>query len=315
MTDYDEKVRRLSNTDVFGSISEAQLIEIARVVRDEVVPAKTVIFRKGDPGDSFYIVHSGEIRVFLTGDDGMETDLNRLGPGDSFGEIALLTEEPRSTDIETSEETHLFVLTKEEFDRVLKEHPDVFKNFIKHVSGMLRRDDRRLQQDTEREYRTTRLSFFDFLFIGFVILLFATIYNLSNPKKINVIPEFFDPEEVPKVELIEAKKEYDKGETIFIDARPSNFFNQKHIKGAINLPLRLFELIYMMDLSEEDKEKDIIIYGRSISALYDEEVARKLILRKHKNVKILKPTLPYMPLFWSGFSQWEKQGYPVEGVE
>ena len=134
MTDNDEKVRRLSETEVFGSIPEEQLAQIAGVVEDRVVPANTVIFRQGDPGDSFYIVHTGRVRVFLTGEDGIETDLSFLNPGNSFGEISLLTDEPRSTDIESVEETHLFVLKKNEFERVLQEHLAVFKNFIRHMS-------------------------------------------------------------------------------------------------------------------------------------------------------------------------------------
>ena len=153
MTDNKEKISRLVETDIFGSVPEEQLIEIAKILRDETVPAKTVLFRKGDPGDSFYIVHSGKIRVFLEGEDGVETDLTRLGPGDSFGEMALLTEEPRSTNIETIEKTHLFVLAKEEFDGILKKYPDVYRNFIRHMSGLLKREDRRIQEESEWEYQ------------------------------------------------------------------------------------------------------------------------------------------------------------------
>jgi len=58
----------------------------------------------------------------------------------------------------------------------------------------------------------------------------------------------------------------------------------------------------MMELSEVDKAKKIIVYGRSISSRSDEEVARKLILRGHKNIEILD----------GGLSTWKKKGYPVE---
>jgi len=100
MTGKNEKENRLSDTEVFGSMRKEQLVEIAQVIQGKVVPANTIIFRQGDPGDSFYIINSGKIRVFLRGEDGVETHLKQLGPGDSFGEIALLTDEPRSTYIE-----------------------------------------------------------------------------------------------------------------------------------------------------------------------------------------------------------------------
>ena len=313
MPDQNEKLSRLANTDIFRSIPEEQLAEIAKVLKDRDVPPNTVLIRKGDPGDSFYIVDSGKLRVFLKGKDGVDTNLNWLGPGDSFGEMALLTDEPRSTNIEAVEETRLLVLTKEELDGVLRKNPDLYKNFVKYISKLVKEDDRKIQEETEREYRTTRLSIFDFVFIGVVILIFATIFNLSNPNKINVLPKFYDQEEIPKVDLQNAKEEFDKGETIFVDARPANFYDKRHIKGAINLPMPSFEINYMY-MSNQETVKDIIVYGRSIGAQYDEAVARQLQLYGHDNVQILKGTRQLMPLRWFALDAWEERGYPVEGT-
>lgn len=312
MSDEKEKLSRLADTDIFGSVPEEQLLEIAKVLKDMVVPANTILFRKGDPGDSFYIVHAGKIRVFLRGEDGVETNLNWFGPGNSFGEMALLTDEPRSTDIETVEETHFFVLTKEEFNRILNKHPDVFRNFIKHMADLLKREDRRIQKENEEEYRTTRLSISDFIFIGIVILIFATIFNFSNPNSINIIPEFYDRNEISKVDLEYAREKFDRGNAIFVDARPANFFDQLHIKGAINLPLPSFEINYMY-MAKQDKNKEIIVYGRSIGALYDEKVATQLKLRGHDNVQILMGRHQYLPLRWFALDTWKEDGYPVEG--
>ncbi len=312
MAQKNEKESRLSDTDVLRSVPREQLVKIAQVVQDKVVPAHTLIFRRGDQGDSFYIINSGKVRVFLRAEDGVETDLNELGPGDSFGEMALLTDEPRSTDIEAVEETQLFILTKKEFDRVLRDHPEVYKRFIKYLTEILRRDERSIQEEAERQYRAPKLSLFDFVFIGAVILIFATIFNLSNPNRIDVMPKFYDAEEIPKVDISLAKAKYDEGETLFVDARPSRFFDQRHIKDAISIPSALFDIMYMMELGEVDKEKKIIVYGRSISTLYDEEVARKLILYGHKNVQILGAGYQYKPLTWGALSRWRKNGYPVE---
>ena len=313
MSDKKEKISRLAETAIFRSVPEEQLVEIANVLKFQHVPANEILFRKGDPGDSFYIVDSGKLRAFLRGEDGVETDLNWLGPGDSFGEMALLTDEPRSTDIEAVEETHLFVLSKEEFDGVLKKYPDIYKNCIKHVSNLLKREDERILEETEREYQITRLRISDFVFIGIVIIFFATIFNLSNPNRISVLPKLYDPEEISKVDMAYAKKKFDEGKSIFVDARPANFYDKRHIKGALNLPLPSFEINYMY-MSDEDKEKDIIIYGRSIGALYDEAVARQLELLGHENVKILEGKHQFLPLRWFALDTWEEMGYPVEGT-
>jgi rhodanese-related sulfurtransferase len=163
-----------------------------------------------------------------------------------------------------------------------------------------------------------------------VILLFALIYNLSNPRKISVWPKFYDAEEISKVNLSQAKKKFDVGETLFVDARPSSFYNQRHIRDALSLALPDFDFIYMYMTDDdktkeyiEDKTREIIVYGRSISALYDEEVAKKLMNNGHENVNILKgykgirifnTEYQLRPLTWSAFSKWERDGYPVEGI-
>jgi len=58
----------------------------------------------------------------------------------------------------------------------------------------------------------------------------------------------------------------------------------------------------MMEFSDVDKAKDIIVYGRTIGSLYDEHVTRKLILRGHNNTMIFK----------SGLAAWKKKGYPIK---
>ena len=209
MNDLEVKIESLRKTAIFGSLPEEQLAEIANVLKFETLPGNKILFRKGDPGDSFYIVHSGKLRIFLSGKDGVETNLNWPGPGDSFGEMALLTDEPRSANIETLEETQLLVLTKTDFDRVLQKYPEIYKNCMKHVSGLLKQENHRILTDSELEYRRTRLTPFDFIFIGIVILFFATIFNFSYPNRINVLPKLYDPKEIPKIDLKEAKEKFE----------------------------------------------------------------------------------------------------------
>ena len=60
--------------------------------------------------------------------------------------------------------------------------------------------------------------------------------------------------------------------------------------------------MYDLNLGQVDKTKGIIVYGRTISKLYDEEVAKKLVARGHRDVKIMT----------EGLNAWKKNGYPVE---
>ncbi len=302
MTATHEKEKGLFDSPLFTGLPEEKLAEVERVVKKEVVPARTAIFRQGDPGDSFYIITSGKVRVFRKGREGTETELSLLGTGDSFGEMALLTGKARSAHVEAVEETHLLILEKDQFDRILKNHPDVSLAFIKQMSNWLLRDELMIEREAERQLRTPGLSWIDFLVIIFVSLLCGLLFNLSNPNGINLIPKSWSDEPISSVAISTAMAKHKAGGTLFVDARPSNFYDQGHIDGAVSVPSSLFEIMYMMELSDMEKTKEIIVYGRTISSLYDEQVARRLILRGHKNTMILE----------KGVSMWKKKGYPVK---
>jgi rhodanese-related sulfurtransferase len=302
MTTHDDKKKKLSETAVFRDMPVEMLDEISGVVEDRVVPARTVVFRRGDPGDSFWVIQSGKIRVFRSDDQGVEITLSELGPGQSFGEVALLTGEARSASVETLEETQALVLTKEQFEQVLKSHPEVSLTFIKQLSGWLKRDEQALETEARRMATPPQMSWFDFVLLIGVSILFALVFNQSNPNGIPLFQKLPSKEAIPSVTLFAAAEEYKQGEAVFVDAMPANFYDKRHIKGAVNMPLALFDIVYLMTFDEEDKTKKIIVYGRTISKLYDLEVANKLALRGYKNTKVLEGRL----------SDWEKKGYPVE---
>ncbi len=302
MTTHDDKKKKLSETAVFRDMPVEMLDEISGVVEDRVVPARTAVFKRGDPGDSFWVIRSGKVRVFRSDDQGVEITLSELGPGQSFGEVALLTGEARSASVETLEETQALVLTKEQFEQVLKSHPEVSLTFIKQLSGWLKRDEQALETEARRMATPPQMSWFDFVLLIGVSILFALVFNQSNPNGIPLFQKLPSKEAIPSITLFAAAEEYKQGEAVFVDAMPANFYDKRHIKGAVNMPLALFDIVYLMTFDEESKTKKIIVYGRTISKLYDLEVANKLALRGYKNTKVLEGRL----------SDWEKKGYPVE---
>ena len=64
-----------------------------------------VLFHRGDPGDAFYYVESGQVRIFTYDEEGRELTLNSLGAGEAFGELALVDEQPRSASVDAVEPT------------------------------------------------------------------------------------------------------------------------------------------------------------------------------------------------------------------
>ena len=108
----------LREVELFKAFSPELISKIAGVAEGAAFPKGQIIIHEGDQGDSFFQIISGLIRVFRTSEDGVEVTLATMGPGESFGEMALLTGEPRSASVETLESCGILVISKRPFDRL-----------------------------------------------------------------------------------------------------------------------------------------------------------------------------------------------------
>jgi CRP-like cAMP-binding protein/rhodanese-related sulfurtransferase len=300
MTQKDRTSNRESIHKIFEDIPEEKLLEIAGVAQERSVPAGALLFTQGRPGDSFYIIKTGRVRIYRKAEDSTEIELSVLSSGDSFGEMALLTGQPRSANAQTLEETHLIVLARDQFDRVLKNYPDISIQFVRQLAGWLRKDEIRLEQEVKQ--RGPSLAWLDFIVIIVISLLCGIIFNQVNPNGITLFEKGLSGRAAFIIEPETIKKQVEKEKVLFIDARPSNFFDERHIQGAVNIPYALFEIMYMLHLDQIDAADHIVVYGRTISSLYDEKVTRRLNLYGYKNVNILS----------GGLTEWVKKGYPTE---
>ncbi|MBW1917361.1 MAG: cyclic nucleotide-binding domain-containing protein [Deltaproteobacteria bacterium] len=285
-----------------ADLSSPLHLKISQIGKEKTVPAHTLIVKQGEIPEHFYVIRQGQVQVFRETRDHIRTELAVLGPGAYFGELALVTNQPRTASVETLEETRLIEITRAEFDQLLDDNPQLARVIIRQLTQWLVEGDKRLETQVVRQVRVREISWFDYMLLLGLSVILAIIFNFSNPNGIPLVPHFWAQEPVPRVDLAQAYNDYSHQQALFIDARPTNFYDQKHIKGAVNLPLPLFDFIYTMRLSQVDKDKPLIVYGRNISRHYDDDVARKLILRGHTNVKVLD----------AGVTAWEKTNYPTE---
>ncbi|MCP4716852.1 MAG: cyclic nucleotide-binding domain-containing protein, partial [Deltaproteobacteria bacterium] len=109
------------------------------------------------PGDTLCVIISGHVRVFRLTQDGIDNTLATLGPGDGFGEMALLTGAPRSASVTTVEPTSILVIPKNEFDKVLEENPELAKTFARILADRLKAINVHLDKVTETEKAFKRL--------------------------------------------------------------------------------------------------------------------------------------------------------------
>ncbi len=116
----------LDKTLLFGNLHPSHKEQIFKVLTRQELPANHLIFNEGDPGDSLYIVRSGKVLVHTKNEQlGVTFELATLGPGQVFGEMALLTEEQRSASVKTLEPTVLYVLNHELFKKLLGQLPSI----------------------------------------------------------------------------------------------------------------------------------------------------------------------------------------------
>ena len=145
----------LRSVSLFNNLPPELIAKIASAAEYRAFPKGRTIIHQGDQGDSFYQIISGSARAFRISEDGVDVTLNTMGPGESFGEMALLTGEPRSASVETQETCALLVISKQAFDRLSSEIPEFSLALSKILSSRLNRGGVELAQAsaTEKAYQ------------------------------------------------------------------------------------------------------------------------------------------------------------------
>jgi CPA1 family monovalent cation:H+ antiporter len=113
----------MARLDLFAGLDEAHLARIARLLRPRFIVPHERIVRKGDRGDAAFFIASGVAEVLLPKNHVL------LGAGDVFGEMALITGEPRQADVVAQTYVRLLVLRRWEFDRLIQANPDLGQKF------------------------------------------------------------------------------------------------------------------------------------------------------------------------------------------
>jgi pimeloyl-ACP methyl ester carboxylesterase/CRP-like cAMP-binding protein len=142
-----ERMRLLSRVDLFAGVDRGELSRLAALASATTLRGGDVVFRQGDLPDRLYLVLSGAFGVSVAGEEG-ELPLRVLGAGDFFGDMALLSDEPRSATISCVEDGELLQLEQRHIRALLRRDPSVAlaiaaalsRRLLSHERALLARD-------------------------------------------------------------------------------------------------------------------------------------------------------------------------------
>jgi len=138
----------LAEVSLFASISAADRSALARLVQERAYRGGQRVFMAGDAGDRLYIIKSGMVKIGVTSSDGREVTLALLGPGEFFGELALLDGLPRSSDAVTVDACHFLLLRRDDFLQFVVTRPEIALHLLEVLSRRLRNDNDLVQDAT-----------------------------------------------------------------------------------------------------------------------------------------------------------------------
>lgn len=132
-----DKALFLKSVPLFANLDVDDLFYLAQITEEQTFPSNTMIFKEGDMGDSLFLLLAGEVDILRITEQEAHL-LTTLGPKDFFGEMAILSEEPRSASVRTRSQVTALVIEKEEFKGILNRRPEIAQEIIRVLIARLK---------------------------------------------------------------------------------------------------------------------------------------------------------------------------------
>jgi Cyclic nucleotide-binding domain/TLC ATP/ADP transporter len=149
------KILLLKGIEIFEGLAVGELAAVASVTEEVDYPKGEIVIREGDSGETMYLIIEGEVSVLKKSSEGPEIELDRIGSGDYFGEMALFEDVKRSATIRTREPSRVLVLHKREFEEIVREYPLIALHICKILSGRIRKLHEKVKESTAEWSRKT----------------------------------------------------------------------------------------------------------------------------------------------------------------
>jgi len=146
VTDYHALLS--TKESIFAGLTSRELDGVLSLAVRKKLRARQVVLRKGDPAMQIYVIVAGRLKAITTGSDGRQAALSIMGPGEVFGEVAVLDRQPRSATISALEPCELLIIQRNDFFRYLEKSPQVAIKLLEVLAGRLRRLSVRVEDST-----------------------------------------------------------------------------------------------------------------------------------------------------------------------
>ncbi len=133
-----QKQAILARVALFRELGPGALADLGSVARSLTLPSREELFHRGDPGSQVYVVVSGRLKAFTTSDAGDDVVFDILKPGDVLGEVALLSEGPRTATVVTLDPCELLAVDRRDFLDFLRRHPELALQLLRILAARLR---------------------------------------------------------------------------------------------------------------------------------------------------------------------------------
>ena len=146
------RVNKLKKTPLFSGVSDDDLALIAERLDELEFKAGETVIREEEPGDAFFIIEKGKVRISASIDENDEIILSYLEAGDYFGEMALLTGDVRSATVTADEDLKLLKLKKEDFEQLINNNPLITLTLTHRLSKRLK-EANKIREERERYFK------------------------------------------------------------------------------------------------------------------------------------------------------------------
>jgi CRP-like cAMP-binding protein len=136
----------LRRVGLFATLPDDDLATLGASLRRRRYPRGAVIFVEGEPGSTLYLIESGMVRISVASPAGRELVIALLGPGEFFGDLALLDGEAHSADAVARHDCRLLLLRRDDFLGFVRQRPNVAAELLAVLSRRLRRNTQMLQE-------------------------------------------------------------------------------------------------------------------------------------------------------------------------